>query len=174
MKKFKLSEIAKIEMGQSPQGNTCNEKGEGMPLLNGPTEFTDFYPIPTQYTTDGKRFSEAGEILFCVRGSTTGRMNWSDRPYAIGRGLASLSHKEGKEYNYFLKYLIHQNLNSILKSANGSTFPNLTADILASYEFSVPELTSQLKISSFLSLIDSKIGLNNRINAELEAMAKTI
>ena len=174
MNKVKLSEIANIKMGQSPQGNTCNENGDGIPLLNGPTEFTEFYPTPKQYTNDPKRLSEAGEILFCVRGSTTGRMNWSDRTYALGRGLASLSHKKGKKLNHFLKYLIHQNLDSILKTTNGSTFPNLTSEMLTSFKLIVPDLPIQQKIAAFFSALDSKIELNNRINRELEQMAKLL
>ena len=174
MNKVKLSEIANITMGYSPQGETCNEIGEGIPLLNGPSEFTEYNPIPKQYTTAARRLSEAGDVLFCVRGSTTGRMNWSDRTYAIGRGLAALSHKKGKKLNFFLKYLIHHNLESILKNTNGSTFPNLTSDILASYELIVPELETQQKIAAVLSTLDAKIELNSRINTELEAMAKTV
>jgi len=38
----------------------------------------------------------------------------------------------------------------------------------------IPNKTTQQKIASVLSTLDSKIELNNRINAELEAMAKTI
>jgi type I restriction enzyme S subunit len=174
MIKVKLSDLAHIKMGQSPQGETCNEYGDGIPLLNGPSEFTSFYPIPKQYTNDPKKICQESDILFCVRGSTTGRMNWADKKYAIGRGLASISHKKGEEFNHFLKYLIEYNLDSILNLTSGSTFPNLTNDNLASYEFYVPEIEVQKKISSFLSNLDSKIELNNRINTELEAMAKTL
>jgi type I restriction enzyme S subunit len=174
MSKVKLSEIANIIMGQSPSGETCNGIGDGIALLNGPAEFTSYYPVPKQYTIDGKKFSDKGDILFCVRGSTTGRMNWADQKYALGRGLASISHKNGKEYNHFLKFLLQSNLNSLLNAANGSTFPNLTSDILASFELSIPEEKTQKTISFFLQSIDSKIELNNRINAELEAMAKTL
>lgn len=174
MIKVKLSDLANIKMGQSPQGETCNENGDGIPLLNGPSEFTSFYPIPKQYTNDPKKICQEFDILFCVRGSTTGRMNWADKKYAIGRGLASISHKKGKEFNHFLKYLIEYNLNSILNLTSGSTFPNLTNDNLASYEFYVPETEVQKKTSIFLSNIDSKIEINNKINTELEAMAKTL
>lgn len=38
----------------------------------------------------------------------------------------------------------------------------------------LPSLPAQQKIASVLSALDSKIELNNRINAELEAMAKTL
>jgi type I restriction enzyme S subunit len=38
----------------------------------------------------------------------------------------------------------------------------------------LPDLTTQKKIASVLSALDDKIELNNRINAELEAMAKLL
>jgi type I restriction enzyme S subunit len=38
----------------------------------------------------------------------------------------------------------------------------------------IPDKSTQQKIASVLSALDSKIDLNNRINAELEAMAKTL
>ena len=174
MYKIKLSDIAKITMGQSPAGDTCNEEGIGIPLLNGPAEFTTYYPIECQYTTDAKRLSEFGDILFCVRGSTTGRMNWSDKKYAIGRGLAAITHKDDKSLNFYIKYLIEHNLKALLNYANGSTFPNLTNDLLKGFELYVHDSQAIRKISDFLCLIDSKIELNNRINAELEAMAKTL
>jgi len=174
MNKIKMNDIAFLKMGQSPQGAFCNNLGDGTPLLNGPSEFNEFYPLPVQYTTDVKRLCKKGEILFCVRGSTTGRMNWADREYALGRGLASISHKFGEEYNHFLMYLIQSNLDSILKITSGSTFPNLTGDMLNSFEFVVPDKNTQKQISKFLLFLDSKIALNNRINTELEAMAKTM
>ena len=174
MNKVRLSEIAKIIMGQSPKGETCNQEGIGKPLLNGPTEFGDFYPTAKQFTTEGNKFSVKGDILFCVRGSTTGRMNWANKEYVLGRGLASIRHKKGKELNHYLKYLIDFNLNAILKSTSGSTFPNLTGDMLNSFEVVVLDDTNSRKVNDFLKSIDAKIELNNKINRELESMAKTL
>lgn len=174
MIKASLSDLANITMGTSPAGEFCGAEIIGMPLLNGPAEFTDFYPVPAQFTSAPKRLSKPDDILFCVRGSTTGRMNWSDQEYAIGRGLAAISHKSGSEYNHFLRYLLENNLNSLLNNTNGSTFPNLTSDILAGFIFTIPDLGDQKKISAVLKSVDTKIAINNRINNELEAMAKTL
>jgi type I restriction enzyme, S subunit len=171
---YKLGKIAEIIMGQSPAGETCNEKGEGIELLNGPTEFGSHYPIPKQYTTDPKKLSQIGDILFCVRGSTTGRMNWSDRKYAIGRGLAAIRHKEGENYRYFLKGIIDNNLKNLLGLATGSTFPNIGGDQLRQFEIPVPDLPTQLSIASILSSLDDKIELNLQMNQTLETMAQTI
>src|SRR5437764_11087165 len=97
----RLAEIATITMGQSPQGETCNFSGEGLALLNGPTEFGPYHPIPAQFTTDARKLARADDLLFCVRGSTTGRMNWADQDYAIGRGIAAIRHKSNRSIQPF-------------------------------------------------------------------------
>ena len=96
-----LSEYAEIVMGQSPKGDKCNVNELGTPLLNGPTEFGGYCPTPTQWTVDPKKTCKPEDLLFCVRGSTTGRMNWADQVYAIGRGLAAIRPKD-KNTKYFI------------------------------------------------------------------------
>jgi type I restriction enzyme S subunit len=169
-----LSEIAEIIMGQSPLGETCNRGKNGIPLLNGPTEFGSSYPVAIQYTTDPKKKSTVDDILFCVRGSTTGKMNWSDSKYAIGRGLAAIRHKKGREYKYFLKGLIDFNLKNILGGATGSTFPNISGDQLRGFKVVIPDLVTQKSISSILSSLDTKIELNIQMNQALESIAQNI
>ncbi len=124
-------------MGQSPRGTDCNNEGIGLPLLNGPTEFTDRYPLPVQYTICAPKIAAKGSILFCVRGSTTGRMNWADREYAIGRGIASISSiTEGT--NQFIKAILDLNLNQLLSIATGSTFPNVSKSMLNDLKVLLP------------------------------------
>lgn len=169
-----LGEIAEIIMGQSPAGETCNEIGNGIPLLNGPTEFGNSHPNPVQYTTNSKKFSEPGDLLFCVRGSTTGRMNWADQQYAIGRGLAALRHKKGKDYQSFLKGIIDYYLPVLLAEATGSTFPNVSGQQLSQLSIEVPPLPIQRRMADILSALDEKIELNRQTNATLEAIAQAI
>ena len=90
-KKGTLDELAHITMGQSPDGSTVN-KTKGVPLLNGPTEFGVNHPEPIQFTTKPHRLAKKNDLLYCVRGST-GKMNWADQDYAIGRGIASIRPK---------------------------------------------------------------------------------
>jgi len=163
-----------IEMGQSPKSEFVNNDGEGIPLLNGPAEFTSKHPVPKQFTTKGNRFSETLDILFCVRGSTTGRMNIADQKYAIGRGLAAIRHIEGSHLNSFVRGLIEQNLSGLLGGSMGSVFPNLTKDQLLNYKCVVPNLSTQKQIAKVLSDLDAKIEINNKINQQLEAIAKTL
>lgn len=169
-----LDDIADIIMGQSPSGDTCNNEGIGSPLLNGPTEFGEFYPTAVQFTTDPKKFSQEGDILFCVRGSTTGRMNWSNSEYAIGRGLAAFRHKIGVDYQHFLKGIIDLHLNDLLFQATGSTFPNVSGQQLKSLKVKVPNSRVQLRISEILASFNSKIENNFTINQTLEEIARTL
>ena len=161
-------------MGQSPQGETCNVNGEGVPLLNGPTEFGIKSPTPIQFTTDQKKKCQVGDVLFCVRGSTTGRMNWADKVYAIGRGLAAIRHKEGSAYQHFIKGLLDYHLPTMLLSATGSTFPNVSGHDLNDLEIDLPPLPEQKSIASVLSSLDDKIDLLHRQNKTLEALAETL
>jgi len=169
-----LGVIAEIVMGQSPSGDTCNEAGDGIPLLNGPTEFGNNNPSQIQFTTDPKKIAEEGDLLFCVRGSTTGRMNWADQKYAIGRGLAALRHRSGYSFQPFLKGIIDSYLPLLLAEATGSTFPNVSSQQLNNLTIEVPDLHTQRRIADILSALDEKIELNRQTNATLEAIAHAI
>jgi len=172
-KTIKLSDVAIITMGQSPQGEYCNTEGLGIPLLNGPTEFGEFYPTPVQYTTAPKKHAKPLDLLFCVRGSTTGRMNWADQQYAIGRGLATI-HTKDSNLRYFVEGILNYRLNELLNMATGSTFPNVSKSMIENLEIPYLDYISCQKISKILESINQKIELNNRINKNLEKMAQAI
>ncbi len=169
-----LSVHAEIVMGQSPPGNKSNNTGEGVPLLNGPTEFGSHHPEPTQYTIDVRKEACPGDLLFCVRGSTTGRMNWADQDYAIGRGIAAIRHKRGQQYQPFVRAVIEYSLPSLLKQATGSTFPNVSARQLAGMSWPPLELPEQRAIAHILGTLDDKIELNRQMNETLEAVARAL
>jgi type I restriction enzyme, S subunit len=166
-----LDNIATIIMGTSPKGETYNNDGVGMPLLNGPTEFGSSYPECTLYTTDSKRECIKGDLIFCVRGSTTGRMNWADKSYSLGRGVCAIRGKTLLDTK-FIKYCLDLKLNGLLKLAGGGTFPNLTKDDICQFPFPYPK--SRYKIASILSAYDDLIENNTRRIKILEEMAQML
>ena len=168
-----MGDVVDIVMGQSPSGNTVSEE-HGVPLLNGPTEFGAHHPTPVQFTTDPRRFSQPGDILFCVRGSTTGRMNWADQEYAIGRGIAAIRHKEEPALQSFVRGVIEVELPRLLAEATGSTFPNLSRQQLAGIPILNLRKDEQWVIAHILGTLDDKIELNRRMNQTLEEMARAI
>ena len=170
----RLCDHADVVMGQSPPGATCNTSREGMPLLNGPTHFGPHHPTPAQFTVDPRRRTSAGDLLFCVRGSTTGRMNWADRDYAIGRGVAAIRHRARPRLQPLVRGVVEQSLPNLLVQATGSTFPNVSAEQLATIDWPNLGFPEQRAIAHILGTLDDKIELNRRMNETLEAMARAL
>ncbi len=168
-----LEDVASITMGQSPRGETVSLR-DGVPLLNGPTEFGAHHPHPVQFTTDPRRSAQPGDLLFCVRGSTTGRMNWADRQYAIGRGVAAIRHRQDLGLQPFVRAVIEFELPELLAYATGSTFPNVSGRQLAEVPWPNFANDEQRAIAHILSTLDDKIELNRQMNETLEAMSRAL
>ncbi len=169
----KLSDYAEVVMGQSPSGENVSAQIVGPPLLNGPTEFGPSHPRPVQWTRDPKKFAKSGNILFCVRGSTTGRMNWADQTYAIGRGLAAIRGKNGFDIR-FIRGVIETGLPDLLALATGSTFPNVGRDDLLAIPAPMISLEGSIAIGSVLKAISDRIDHNRALAANLEAIARRL
>ena len=118
----KLGEVAEITMGLSPKGNTYNEDGDGTPLVNGPVEFGERFTKQVKWTTAPTKFCKEGDLVVCVRGSTTGKFVKSDGEYCLGRGVCGLSSK----YQCFVDLLFENELPTLLGQTSGSTFPSWT------------------------------------------------
>ena len=76
----------------------------------------------------------------------------------------------------FLKYVIGspQFTKYVKYITTGSLVPHISGDQIKDFSVHLPHLNTQKKIAAVLSSLDAKIDCNNRINAELEAMAKTL
>ncbi|MEB2344895.1 MAG: restriction endonuclease subunit S [Deltaproteobacteria bacterium] len=170
----RLADACIVVMGQSPPGESCNTDGVGVPLLNGPTEYGPDHPAPVQFTTDARKRAKPGDLLFCVRGSTTGRMNWADQEYAIGRGIAAVRHKNDPRLQPFVRAAIEYSLPGLLAQATGSTFPNVSADQLSGLWWPPLNVGEQRAIAHILGTLDDKIELNRRMSETLEAMARAL
>lgn len=159
----KFSDIAEVIMGQSPPGESYNGTGLGVPLINGPTEFTDRYPVRQQWTTAPTKLCKAGDILFCVRGSSTGRMNIADDEYCIGRGVAAIRGKKDVSDTCFLEQQLQFIVSKLLKFTAGSTFPNIDRDSISNFPIFSPTLPEQKKIAEILSCWDRGIDQVSRL-----------
>ena len=168
-----LGDVATIVMGQSPPGNTVSDE-HGVALLNGPTEFGSHHPTAVQFTTNPRKFAQPGDVLFCVRGSTTGRMNWANQEYAIGRGVAAIRHVDDPTLQPLLRGAIELALPGLLVAATGSTFPNVSASQIADIPYPDLSVEEQRAIAHVLGTLDDKIELNRRMNETLEEMARVL
>jgi type I restriction enzyme S subunit len=76
----------------------------------------------------------------------------------------------------FLYYSLFRDdfFNHMMNGSKGTKMPRGDKSQILRFHIPKMELSTQRKIASILSSLDSKIELNNRINSELEAMAKTL
>ena len=153
----RLGDVAEVVMGQSPAGKDCNRLGKGMALLNGPTEFGPLHPNPAQWTVAPVKIALPEDLLFCVRGATAGRMNWANRDYAIGRGLAAIRHGAGTQYQTHVRALLDYRLSWLLTTVTGSTFPNLSYEQISNLSVPNPSLLEQQAIAAMLDGVDKAI-----------------
>ena len=94
----------------------------------------------------------------------------------INQRVCKFVEKEWYDHKY-LYYILTQNSfqNFIISNVDSSSAqPNISHYTIWNYEHIFPDLSVQKKISKVLSSIDDKIELNNKINLELEAMAKEL
>ena len=171
---IRLEEATEIIMGQSPKGDTYNTDGEGEPLINGPAEFGSEYPTPVQWTSKPTRLCKDGDILFCVRGNTTGRMNIADQRYCVGRGIAAIRERIPKSDTLFIRYLLEYERSSLYRiaTAGGSTFPNISTAHLKNYTIPLPPLPEQRAIAHVLGAIqEAKAARQRELELERERKA---
>ena len=142
-----LGEIATITMGQSPDSSGYNSEGRGLPFHQGATGFGNRFPKNEMWSTSGKRFAEAGDILFSVR-APVGRINIATEKIIMGRGVASLRQKEGLQnwFYYALKdYFSQEDMIGV-----GCVFASTTKDELHAVKMQMPPVS---EISVFERLI---------------------
>jgi len=164
-----LDEIAPVNMGQSPPGESYNDMGDGVPLLNGPTEFGERYPSAVQWTITPTKLCGKGDILLCVRGATTGRMNWADKEYCIGRGLAALKANTKVCMPEYVYHFVETQTQEMLSLSAGSTFPNLPGAKLKTMRIPIPSLPEQCRIVAYLDELQAKADALKQIQAETAA-----
>ena len=132
-----LSDIANITMGQSPDGSSYNEDGEGMIFYQGCTDFGMRFPTARQYTTAPTRFAKKGDILMSVR-APVGAVNIANTDCCIGRGLSALNSKLGSlSHLYFLIDVFKKTFEN--KNTVGTTFGSITKDELYALPVVIPD-----------------------------------
>lgn len=169
-----LGDEAEIIMGQSPSGDTYNVDERGTPLLNGPTEFGAVYPTAKQWTTQPTKMCEVGDILFCVRGATAGRINVADKQYCLGRGLAAIRAHEGKSDRRFVQHVLAAGYQQIRSRGVGSTFINISSEALSEFKMPMVLLSEQQRIASILDQAVTLRAKRRAALAQLDKMAQAI
>lgn len=159
-----LSNIAVLMMGQSPKGNTYNQKGEGTPLLNGAADFRGGIN-PSKYTSDPKRVTKPGDYVFGVR-ATIGLTTKVFGRYAIGRGTG-LARSLKPESDELLYFILEDSFDYFSHAATGSVYPNVSRKDFEAYSSPAFNENSQRVFHSFAAPLMEKIYQDETQNKKL-------
>lgn len=169
-----LSDIATIVMGQSPDGKTYNDEGNGIAFYQGKTEFGDLYiGEPTTWTVAPTRIAEANDVLMSVR-APVGSTNIAVERCCLGRGLAGIRPVEGKSTTMFILYSMRSIEDQIENMGVGSTFKAINKEQVYKLPIPIADLDLQSRFVEFAEQSDkSKFELQDAID-NLDALSKKI
>jgi type I restriction enzyme, S subunit len=168
----RLDDIASVMMGLSPAGDSYNSDGQGVPLINGPVEFGDYFPVKTKWTQAATRFAAEDDLIFCVRGSTTGRRVVSDGDYGIGRGVCAIRSKG--RFHSFLYQTINVDLERLLEKTTGSVFPSLSSPDIKGFPVLKPSGEVQQLYERTTKPLIQRIQQNHRQSRTLATLRDTL
>jgi len=132
------------------------------------------YPVISSAGVSGwhNEYKVEGPGVVTGRYGTLGEMYYVEDEYWPHNTALYVQDFKGNDPKYIF-YLL--SCLGRIRTSDKSAVPGVNRNEL--HEMAVPaieDLTSQIKIREVLESVDEKIALNNRINAELEAMAKTL
>lgn len=126
---------------------------------NGIRGYTDTYNFDGECAIIGRQGANCGNVIY-----------FKGKGYMTEHAIIACAKSE-----YSTGYLAYKLKLMNLKQYQGqSAQPGLSVNTLSNIKVNLPKLIIQKKVFNILNLLDSKIELNNKINAELESMAKTI
>ena len=172
-----LSDIANVVGGGTP--DTADET-----LWNGdiqwftPTEVGHSKYVSKSIRTisqSGLKKSSAkilpkGSVLLSSR-ATVGECSIAQIDCTTNQGFQSLIPKTNVN-NEFLYYLAQTKKRHFIKYASGSTFLEISNSEIKKTKCFVPRIEEQTKIAEFLSLIDRKLEVQNKIISKYETLIK--
>jgi type I restriction enzyme S subunit len=113
-------------------------------------------------------------IAMYGEGKTRGNLSILKKAMATNQACCNVAIDPDKADFEYVYYFLKTQYDE-LRNLSSGVRKNLNSGDIKNYPIRLPEnLDSQKKIANVLKALDQKIELNNRINAELEAMAKTL
>jgi len=166
------------------------QAGHGAPFLSFSTVFNNYF-LPNELT-DRMDTSEQEQKKYSINEGDIFLTRTSEVIDELGMSSVALKAYQEATYSGFLKRLrptqekitypkfmafyLRSPLfrKTMTNNAVLTLRASLNEDIFSYLDLILPEYEAQVKAGDFLYLLSQKIACNNRINAELEAMAKTL
>lgn len=140
------------------------------------------YVYSTERTLSQKGYESAGksakmfakDTLAISKSGTIGSLGILKNEMCGNRAVINIAVNSKKADLKYVFYTLKYKKNELISKAGGSIQKNLYVSMLETISLMHESPYEQNQISAVLTAIDEKVELNNRINAELEAAAKTL
>jgi type I restriction enzyme S subunit len=136
-------------------------------------QYPFFTCAPEPLTIDSYAFDDSVILIAGNNASGNFHVNRYKGKFNAYQRTYVLTAKPGYDLDYVF-YSLKMELKRLKEKSQGSQTKFLTLPILKNIDVTRRALPLQKKIAAVLVALDSKIDLNNRMNAKLEAMAKTL
>lgn len=168
----RVDEIAILNMGQSPESSSYNEKCEGLPFFQGNADFGEVNPNIRLWCKSPTKVANSGDILISVR-APIGALNIANVQCCIGRGLAAITVNEGRCLKKYFWYAISNKVDELISKGTGSTFKAISKGVLAETEIRLPNKKEQAIIADILDKTVALIFARKRQLIELDNLVKS-
>lgn len=187
-KKTTLGQVAQVFTGFPFKSNNYSEDPHDIKLLRGDNiaqgnlRWDDAKKWPkSEYEKYAQYQLKEGDVVLAMdrpwigAGLKYSSVRKEDLPSLLVQRTARLRGSAELDIIY-LKYIIASPwFSKYIQSINtGSLVPHISSKQIKDFPVNLPSVQQQKRLSFVLAAIDNKIDINNRINAELEAMAKTL
>lgn len=168
----RLGDVCKIVMGQSPNSDSYNDDGDGLPFFQGSSDFGEYYPSIVKFCNAPSRVANENDILFSVR-APIGSMNIAPAKVCIGRGLCSISANIMVNQK-FVYYWLKKSNSKLQGKGTGSTFRAIGKDVIHSHLIPIPSIEEQQAIVAELDAINEAMEVKRKQLKALNALAQAI
>lgn len=168
----RLGDVCEINMGQSPDSSSYNEKNDGLPFFQGNADFGELYPTARVWCSAPSKIANKNDILISVR-APIGALNIADCECCIGRGIAALNVDESVCSQKYLWHALHSKVDELNSKGTGSTFKAINKKILEGAEIPLPPLDEQRKIAAVLDKINELTAKRRRQLDKLDELVKS-
>lgn len=158
-----LGKVADFEMGQAPPGVFCNKDGNGTVFVKA-GEFGVDYPRVREWTTRPLKSAHPGDVLICVVGATSGKLNLGI-DCAIGRSVAAIRPSACVSQKIVYRQLQLQ-VEQLRADSSGTAQGVISKQMLADIQLVLPPAVEQTRIANQLDTLLSRVqACNDRFDA---------
>jgi type I restriction enzyme S subunit len=135
-------------------------------------EFSDRFPLVCEWTTRPLKLAKTGDVLVCVVGATSGKINQAI-DCAIGRSVAAVRPSKELATEYLYHFLATKV--SILRArSQGAAQGVITREMLHDLEIPLPPLAEQRRIAEVLDRAEALRAKRRAALAELDSLTQSL